>query len=284
MKNYFFFGGYLAFLTCFLAGCGAPTTPESALDIRVQELAATTSFMNSFCSRDTCKPPEFPGIKMQDLSSTTTNYTVMAFVPHFDKKIIDAALEKTINEQVEGFKEQVHNTMVMMKDEGMTFKDTMVEHPDFLPVFQDTYSILRNDDQIVSVVFQISTFFGGNHSGVYFVSKNFDAQTGKELLLPDVLGKNPKALETISNVSMSNLMPMVNQKHEDDMKQWVGSGAGPNWDNFRNFALTSTSLFIQFDPYQVAYWAAGTPTTSIPYSILKPYFTPELEKLLNVQQ
>lgn len=33
---------------------------------------------------------------------------------------------------------------------------------------------------------------------------------------------------------------------------WLKSGAGPDWGNFRDFILLSNTLVIRFPPYQVA--------------------------------
>jgi uncharacterized protein YecT (DUF1311 family) len=50
---------------------------------------------------------------------------------------------------------------------------------------------------------------------------------------------------------------------------WLRTGAGPDWDNFKDFLLLPDRLVIRFPPYQVAAYAAGAQEVSLPLSELQ---------------
>ena len=53
------------------------------------------------------------------------------------------------------------------------------------------------------------------------------------------------------------------------------TGAGPHADNYRAWAITKKGLWITFDPYQVAAYAAGPQYVLVPYSALKDIIKPD---------
>ena len=58
----------------------------------------------------------------------------------------------------------------------------------------------------------------------------------------------------------------------DDMIQ---SGASARADNYKAWAITKKGLWITFDPYQVAAYAAGPQYVLVPYSALKDIIKPD---------
>ena len=50
-------------------------------------------------------------------------------------------------------------------------------------------------------------------------------------------------------------------------KDWVNEGT-KEWSDFRAFVFAENALEIHFSSYQVAYYAAGTPYVSVPYSLI----------------
>ena len=52
-------------------------------------------------------------------------------------------------------------------------------------------------------------------------------------------------------------------------------GAEPTPDNYRNWNITSDGLLINFDEYQVAPYAAGPQTVTVPYSALSAFINPD---------
>ncbi len=51
--------------------------------------------------------------------------------------------------------------------------------------------------------------------------------------------------------------------------EWIATGAGPKAENFDSWNITKTGILINFDPYQVAAYAAGPQDVLIPYEEIK---------------
>ena len=59
------------------------------------------------------------------------------------------------------------------------------------------------------------------------------------------------------------------------MEDMLKDGASPRADNYRACAITKKGLWITFDPYQVAAFAAGPQHVLVPYSALKDIMKPD---------
>jgi hypothetical protein len=55
----------------------------------------------------------------------------------------------------------------------------------------------------------------------------------------------------------------------------IATGAGPRADNYRAWSITKKGLWITFDPYVVAAYAAGPQYVLVPYSALKDIIRPD---------
>jgi hypothetical protein len=59
------------------------------------------------------------------------------------------------------------------------------------------------------------------------------------------------------------------------LEELIDAGAGPRADNYRAWNITRKGLWITFDPYQVAAYAAGPQNILVPYSVLKDIIKPD---------
>jgi hypothetical protein len=59
------------------------------------------------------------------------------------------------------------------------------------------------------------------------------------------------------------------------MADQIKDGAGPRSDNYGAWTITRKGLWITFDPYQVAPYAAGPQHVLVLYSALKPIVKPD---------
>jgi hypothetical protein len=59
------------------------------------------------------------------------------------------------------------------------------------------------------------------------------------------------------------------------LEELIDAGAGPRADNYRAWNITKKGLWITFDPYQVAAYAAGPQYILVPYSVLKDLIKPD---------
>ncbi len=58
-------------------------------------------------------------------------------------------------------------------------------------------------------------------------------------------------------------------------EEMMKSGASPRADNYRAVSITKKGLWVTFDPYQVAAYAAGPQHVLVPYSALKDIIKPD---------
>ena len=139
------------------------------------------------------------------------------------------------------------------------------------------YEIRFATDDLISVEFTESTYeAGAAHPNSSTTVLNYDVKGGKKLSLGDLF--NPKAnyLKTISDYCIKELKDR-SKKDKDSMvdDEMMKSGASARADNYKAWAITKKGLWITFDPYQVAAYAAGPQYVLVPYSALKDLIKPD---------
>jgi hypothetical protein len=97
---------------------------------------------------------------------------------------------------------------------------------------------------------------------------NYDVKNGKKIALADLFNPKSNYLSVLSTYSSKDLK---DQLRKDDMldEDMVKSGTEPRADNYAAWTITRKGLYITFDPYQVAAYAAGPQHVLVPYSALK---------------
>jgi hypothetical protein len=124
----------------------------------------------------------------------------------------------------------------------------------------------------VSYIFSsiLDTF--GAHPNTFFHTFTFDTTTGASLSLSDIFVPGADYASLLSSTSRK-LLPQaiakktgVSKSDIDTAMLTAGTTAVP--ENFRNWYIEGKNLVIIFEPYQVAAYAAGSQTISIPFSDL----------------
>jgi len=128
------------------------------------------------------------------------------------------------------------------------------------------YMIDFANDKVVSIGFGASTFEGGAHPNHYSFTVNFDLAAGKKIELADLFKPNSNYLKVISDYSIKKLKEQREDMTDDE---WLATGASAKAENFKSWSIKKTGILINFDPYQVAAYAAGPQEVFIPYSELK---------------
>jgi len=139
-----------------------------------------------------------------------------------------------------------------------------------------SYDFRYATSDLISVEFAEATYSrGAAHGNLITEVLNYDVKNGKKLALADLFLPKSKYLTTIANYSMKELRERA--KREDSMifADSIENGAGPHADNYRAVAITKNGLWITYDPYQVAAYAAGPQHVLIPYSALKEIINPD---------
>ena len=132
------------------------------------------------------------------------------------------------------------------------------------------YTLLSQTGDVWSFKFDFHFYSdGAAHPGSYSITLNYDLNQGKELALADLFLPNSSYLETIANYCVAELskQPFFEGPFAD--------GAQPTLENYRNWNITPDGLMITFDEYQVAPYAAGPQTVTVPYSELRNLIDPQ---------
>ena len=133
------------------------------------------------------------------------------------------------------------------------------------------YDIRYATDDLISVEFNEDSYSrGAAHGNQITTVLNYDLKNGKKLTLADLVNPKSNYLSVISAYCIKDLKQQA-QKNKDTMlaDDTIQTGASARADNYKAWAITKKGLWITFDPYQVAAYAAGPQFVLVPYSALK---------------
>jgi hypothetical protein len=139
------------------------------------------------------------------------------------------------------------------------------------------YEIRYATDDLISVEFTEGAYErGAAHGNSITTVVNYDVKNGKKLALADLFKPKSNFLNVISEYCLKDLRER-SKKDKDAMfdEEMMKSGASPRADNYRAWAITKRGLWITFDPYAVASYAAGPQHVLVPYSALKDILKPD---------
>jgi hypothetical protein len=139
------------------------------------------------------------------------------------------------------------------------------------------YEIRLATDDLISIEFTEATYeAGAAHGNSVTTVLNYDVKNGRKLALADLFNPKSNYLSVISTYCITNLRERA-KKDQDAMidEDMMKSGASPRADNYQACAITKKGLWVTFDPYQVAAYAAGPQHVLVPYSALKDIIKPD---------
>ena len=138
------------------------------------------------------------------------------------------------------------------------------------------YDFRYATDDLISLEFGEGTYSrGAAHGNSMSVVLNYDVKNGKKLTLADLFNPKSNYLKTISDYCIKELKERAKKDDSMIFADQLETGAGPHMDNYRAWAITKKGLWITFDPYQVAAYAAGPQYVLVPYSALKGIIKPD---------
>ncbi len=133
--------------------------------------------------------------------------------------------------------------------------------------------------KVLSLIFDISTYYSGsahpNHSTLSF---NYDLEKDKELALEDlfVTGKSFIAKLSVETIAAIKALPNEHGEVLERDPQWLSGGAGPDENNFHTVTIAPEGFYLEFDPYDIDSYAAGSTEVLIPYVQLGGYVAPRV--------
>lgn len=138
------------------------------------------------------------------------------------------------------------------------------------------YTINLAQDDLVSVQFDIGSYYqGAAHPNSYTETLNYDLKNGKQLRLADLFKPGAKYLQTLSTLCVADLKKQWKEKNAEVIEDMLKDGSAPTAKNYESWTITKRGLGINFDPYQVAPYAAGPQSVVVPYSALKDLIKPD---------
>jgi len=133
-----------------------------------------------------------------------------------------------------------------------------------------SYTLASQIGELWSFKFDFSFYSdGAAHPGLNSITLNYDLGQGRELALGDLFLPDSAYLEAVAQYCIAEL---YRQPYSD---MFIGDGAEPTLQNYRNWNITADGLLITFDEYQVAPYAAGPQAVLIPYGELREFIDPQ---------
>jgi hypothetical protein len=139
-----------------------------------------------------------------------------------------------------------------------------------------SYDFHYATDNLISVAFSEGSYSrGAAHGNQLTEVLNYDVKSGKKLALADLFKDKSKYLSVIAAYCQKDLKERAKKPDAMVLPELIDTGAGPKADNYRAWNITKKGLWITFDPYQVAAYAAGPQYILVPYSVLKDIIKPD---------
>jgi len=139
-------------------------------------------------------------------------------------------------------------------------------------IFSIKPRLLVQTQRYRSYVFDEYLYSGGAHGNPATKTFVFDAN-GTPVVLADLFTPGVGYLERLAALVKPKLIAQMQEKIGVDAQSAQASlnptGFAPKAENYKRFYITRDSLVILFDPYDVAAYAAGSFTVSIPLSELR---------------
>jgi len=137
------------------------------------------------------------------------------------------------------------------------------------------YNVRLATDDLISVEFSENQYSrGAAHGSNFTVVLNYDVKNKKKLALADLFQPKSNYLSVISAYCIKDLQDQ-SKKNDMLMEDQIKEGAAPRADNYAAWTITRKGLWITFDPYQVAAYAAGPQHVLVLYSALKSIIKPD---------
>ncbi len=170
-------------------------------------------------------------------------------------KTLDEAIDRHIKDcktEIKNMEEEIKNNEYM----GMSMTSE----------FEQGFSVAMNEYNILAIEGFTYFYAGGAHGGGNLTSHNYDLRTGKKLAMKDIFNAGyEKQLNSIGEKYFriqNNLSP---QESLTDAGYYFEEGFALN----DNFGIKLDGIHFQYNQYEVAAYAVGTPSVIIPYSEIK---------------
>lgn len=131
----------------------------------------------------------------------------------------------------------------------------------------------------ISLTYNYFGYTGGAHENFYTLYKTFDLTTKKEIQISDLVDVKNEALLKIGEKYFRKDNAIADTSSLTDYAYFI-FGEDENFEDSKaygkfhfnnNFALTKQGILFHYNPYEIAPFAAGSPSVTIPYIDLQPF-------------
>ncbi|MBD5538819.1 MAG: DUF3298 domain-containing protein [Desulfovibrio sp.] len=192
--------------------------------------------------------------------------------PSVGSPAVDADIRAWVTGIANAFEAHLDLSRPDLPDVGMPPVHDVMEADtpaDQRPAFElwGSYSISRPSDAAISITFEIWNYTGALQGNLDILTLNYSLLTGQRLAFMDLFEKPETALTLMSDWSRKELAPRLGATTRLAMLE---AGTAPLVENFSSLTLTPEGICINFQPYQVAPWAAGVQKVEMPLEALLP--------------
>lgn len=180
---------------------------------------------------------------------------------YVDKNFVDsypelaASLEASAAEKEAALRAEYDDIVSTIQDCIQTGEDTRGEW-----FTERVPSIIRCDDNIVSILEGIYSYTGGAHPNSAYFAEVYDTKTGKRLTLKDVV-KDTSALKPVLLAAIQDQYP---EAAFFDLENAIDTYFAGMMDSL-NWTVDNESMTFYFSPYDIAPYAQGLISANIPF-------------------
>lgn len=183
---------------------------------------------------------------LQRINEKYRNSNIESYFPVTKYEILNKEIKNIVDARIKRFKDNV-------KDD--------IKYSMFINF--DMYKC----DNYIGFVFHVFEDFAGAHPNTYIVTVNYNIKSSSISNIDTLIKKNNSILSLMSKYSYTSLSNEDKIK-EINMLSMLKNGTKPTKDNFDNFVFTKDGLTVFFEKYQIAPYAAGEFSLTIPYEEL----------------
>ena len=151
------------------------------------------------------------------------------------------------------------------------FKVNMNSNPPLTPVgpssYLNGYTVATATQSLISLEINVSAYLGGAvHPFPYTISVNYDLTKSQPIELEGLFLAGSDYLNRLADLSKADLQSRDLLFFEE--------GVEPTRENFQTWTMSKDGLTLIFDVYQVAPYAAGRQSVTIPFAQLSDILDP----------
>lgn len=129
------------------------------------------------------------------------------------------------------------------------------------------FDMYQYDDNYISFLFHVLIDYAGAHPNTYIYTVNYNIKEKTIVNIETLIKKNNNILTLMSKYSYNTLLNNDKIK-EVNMISMLESGTKPTKDNFDSFVFSKNGVIVFFEKYQIAPYAYGEFSITIPYEEL----------------